>query len=1163
MLNKTLDQFCQNTRSVLKEIIKKELELFGINKAGINKDNSPEQNLLIKEIKQFENNKNFKMALEHFIENVTSFWFSHFLSFLLLYENGLLTEEVKSLNELDLGEFKKLFIKSLDYTEPGFDNKLYSLLFPFKQDYLESVKDLILNPIPLEEFNLNQEGSVETAGWLYQSFNSNYKDKIFSEFKNNKKVNKSTLPIATQIFTPDWITKYLVENSLGKVWINHLRAHNPGLSEEDIAHQFKWYYFVPTGKQTKEVEFVLAQEDSKFENINIEEIKFFDPSMGTGHILSYAFDLFLQIYLSEDYDKEEAVLKILEKNLFGLDIDPKVTQLARVSLLVKASKYNKKVSNSILNLYSVPDSNNLNLDTINFLISKLDPKYAFFFVRNISELFNNFKDASLIGSILRIDTNDLELMDKILGEVETNNFSEKENKIYNQVLKLIKVALILSLKYEVVSTNPPYMGSRNFDPAITKALEEYSFNHRDLFSAFIEQNHFFLNDNGICSMIVQPSFITVKSYKNLREFIIDHDTILSLLYMGRGIFGIDFGSAAFVFKKGKIKGYQGTYFKLFERTFQYLNCDDIEKLYLDSLENPNFRFNFNSYDIKTGGFSKNNSNEGNKLKFKIDQDEFKILPRTPFAFWISEGLINAYINGQLMGEVADVKQGMATTNNNRFVRYWYEVEPDKIYYNAQNLEDAQNSGYKWFPYNKGGEYRKWYGNNEHVMNWENNGEEVKAAVLKKYPNATSPNFAIKNIPYYFKPSFSWSLITAIETSFRYKQPGFLFDIAGMSLFSQEFLFYLGALCNSKIAKIVLDVYAPTINHQVGDIALIPVLIDKEKLPEIENLVKSNINLMKEDWDSFELSWDFKAHPLIKGDKIEESFLEFKEKTRKRFELLKKNEEKLNKIFLKIYSLEDINPQVSEESISVRLADKEREVKSFLSYFIGCSFGRYSLKNEGVISPSQVNKNSEDYHPVKDGVIVLTETEDPNYVINLLNNWLVQVYEPEYLEENLEFIAQNCGLKNTLNPINTLKNYFLNNFSKDHNSLFNKRPIYWEFNSGRYKAFKALVYYFNLNNNVLDHVIIHLDQAIQYYEKTITQVEGEIKEIRKRGEIKGIKMLNRQLNKLQKQLEECNEYKQRLVNLNKTTRAFNFDDGILKNKKTFQQDENGITIKVLN
>lgn len=745
----------------------------------------------------------------------------------------LIITQCNALGECLPGMFEKIE----DYTE---------LLFPNNLLKPGNVLERMVNDIPTEDW----EDAVQIIGWMYQYYNVELKDDTFAELKKNIKISKERIPAATQLFTPDWIVRYMVENSLGRIYIDKRKnegvyADGRGLdemtwheaeserikAEKEIAEKMGWKYYLPEAEQEPEVREQLNKISTEAsENFDITKIKVLDPCMGSGHILVYAFDVLMQMYVEFGYSEREAAKSIVENNLYGLDIDNRAGQLAYFAVMMKARKYNRRILNveTKPNVTAIQESNSINPDYLS-LFGDLESKAR--------ELLENMKDAKDLGSIIRVKLTAEELTElkNKAEEIENSfydNFFDKarQSGIATEFIPLIEQAIILAQKYEVVVTNPPYMGASGMNDKLAKYVKKnFPDSKSDISTVCMECVTNLCDEDGYWTMINIPVWMFLSSYEKLRKKLLDRQTIINMVHPGRGIFGSDFGTTTFVYQKKIINGYKGNYRRLFD------NQGEVE-----------------SVEARKQAFL------AGKGQFTANQGNFSKIPGLPVAYWVSKKFLEAFVKGTMLGNLADSKQGIATADNNRFLREWFEVDINKTNFSAQSHEDAKQSNKKWFPYNKGGEFRKWYGNNDYLVNWENDGLEIKNFFDNKGKLRSRP----QNLNYMFRQSVSWSLVSSGSAAFRYKSSGHLFDIGGMSFFSKNNLYYLLGLVNTKYSMEVLKIIAPTINYQCGDIACIPVIKSSEVNGLVETLVKENIEISKADWDSYETSWDFKKNPLV-------------------------------------------------------------------------------------------------------------------------------------------------------------------------------------------------------------------------------------------------------------------------------------------------------------
>ncbi|OOE04648.1 SAM-dependent methyltransferase [Anoxybacillus kestanbolensis] len=992
-----------------------------------------------------------------------------------------------------------LFEKLADYTE---------LLLP--ESLLHA--DSLINKLGKELEDENFE-HVEVIGWLYQYYISEKKDEVFAGLKKNKKITKENIPAATQLFTPHWIVRYMVENSLGHMW---LESH----PESNLKAEMK--YYVEPVEQEPEVQAKL--EELRNPNLSPEDITILDPACGSGHILVYAFDLLYKIYEERGYPTREIPFLILEKNLYGIDIDDRAAQLAAFALMMKAREKTKKIFRNPpkLNIISIQESNTLDIDKIVNLLVGNEKKEA----EQLREMFNIFRDAKNYGSILQPKQMDYSsVIQKVKELKEKGADSLFEIEIIEQlplVEKLLRQGEMLSLQYDVVITNPPYMGAKKMNVSLSSYIQEYYDESKaDLFSVFIERCNIFTKKHGFHAEINQQSWMFLSSFEKLRKKILGQWTIQSMLHLGSGVFeeinGEVVQSTVFIMRKILIEQFYAKYYRL----IQYSNIS-----------------------AKLEAF-KNQESE-----YISKQTTFDSIPGSPFAYWATDTVRKIFKENKSLGDIANPRQGMASSNDKEFVRHWYEVNFNKLGFNMKSLKEAKESGKKWFPYNKGGKFRRWYGNILSVINWENDGFEVKNYALKFDKNYTR---RITSIEYYFREGITWTAITSSDLSLRYFGNGFIFSNAGMAVFDKhENLIYLLALLNTKVAKHLIANLSPTLNYNQGDIKRVPVIFSNE-IKYINDLASNCVAISRRDWDSFETSWDFKQHPFLtyrgEAKTLHECYANWADYAEKQFRQLQKNEEELNRIFIELYGLQDeLTPEVPDEEITVRRADRVRDAKSFLSYCIGLMMGRYSLDVEGLAYAGGEWDASKykTFQPDKDGIIPLTETayfEDD--VITRLQELLILMFGEGTLAENLRWLAESLTMKNNETPTERLRRYFFDEFYADHCKIYQKRPIYWMAESGSKKGFRALFYLHRYTPETLATMrftyVQNLQEKLRQEQKRLEQdlINPDLSAAMK-------KRYEKQLNQIKAQQEELVEFDKKLAELANQRIVLDLDDGVVVN-----------------
>jgi hypothetical protein len=1036
----------------------------------------------------------------------------------------------------------QMFEKISDYTE---------LLLP--DNLLEEGSVIRRMVTDIDEEDWKEE--VEIIGWMYQYYISEKKDEVFAALKNNVKITKENIPAATQLFTPKWIVKYMVENSLGRLWLE-------GHPNKELQEQ--WKYYLEEAEQDLEVEEELKKIREEHSKLVPEDIKVLDPCMGSGHILVYAFDVLYEIYKNAGYSDREIPRLILTKNLYGLDIDDRAAQLASFALIMKARHYNRRLFREIekehieLNLCSIQESNELRTgigkEAIDYFISNDSQLMG-----DVNYLIDAFCNAKECGSIIEIKDINFQFIKQRLSEINGDDrllFADYRKILDDKINQLILQAIIIGRQYNICITNPPYMNSANLNKKLKEYIEKrFSISKYDLYSTFIERCGKYCVKDGYYSLITQHSWMFLSSYVNLRKELLNKEYIQSMIHLGTRAFD-DIGgeivqTTSFVLRPSFNLNYCGIYIRLTEER--------------------------NSFEKQKGFFE-------NKNIFKCFNNNIKEIDEFPIAYWISPKVRKLFSENKKLGEIAQPRTGLQTSDTNRFLRLWHEVDINNIGFNVADSKDALESNLKWFPCNKGGQTRKWFGNNSYVVNWQYDGKEVKEYAAYLYKSYTR---TVKNIPYYFRSGIAWTAISSSSFGVRYFKRGMLFDNSTNCLFCDDFKYnYYLAFLNSKLVYELLKFLNPTMNFTQGAIANLPFIYTEQDsiIGNIDIMVESNLAIAKKDWDSFEESWDFKRHPLISiayktsENKLSYLFALWESETEKDFNVMKLNEEELNRIFIDIYALEDeLTPKLDCKDITIRRADRERETKSLISYAVGCILGRYSTETEGLIyaggefndkwnlTESKVRKIEKDkdgniindtwvdstFIPDADNVIPITDDEYfEDDIVSRFVEFIKVVYGEETLEENLDFIADSIGRKASETARQAIRRYFLKDFYSDHLKVYQKRPIYWLFNSGKADGFKALIYMHRYNESTVAKVrtdYLHLLQ--RKYEAEINRLALVIdsEEYSSKERVAARKKIE----KLAKQMEECREYDQVVGHLANEKISIDLDDGVKVNYEKFQ------------
>ena len=1023
----------------------------------------------------------------------------------------LLIVQCNALNGILPGMFQTI----ADYTE---------LLLPDNLLREGSVIEQMISQIPED----NWQDAVQIIGWLYQYYNSEKKDDVFAALKKNVKITKENIPAATQLFTPDWIVRYMVENSLGRLWVEghpDTKTQLLPTPEEQAAYtagnrdpeDTKWHYYLEEAQQEPQVQAQLAKIRKQYADLTPEQIKVIDPCCGSGHILAYLFDVLMQIYENYGYTSRDAVTSILQNNLYGLDIDDRAAQLAYFAVMMKARRYDRRFFSHTTqpHVYAIEESNRIEKPDVEYFCNgKPELNDA------MHTILTQLHDAKEYGSILTITPQDWDALYARFDEVADESSFHRES-IRKKLLPLVRVAQTLAQKYDVVVTNPPYMGSSGMGAKLAEYVKEnYPDTRTDMSTVFMEKGLKLCRENGFMAMINIPVWMFIASYEKLRNTVISSRIIINMIHPGRGIFGSDFGTTAFVIAKYYVKNYTGCYRRLFDKQ------GDVE-----------------SVEVRERAFFNGHQ------RFESNQMDFEKIPGSPIAYWVSQNVISDFYENKSIGAGYGVaKKGLSTGSNDDYLRFWNEVCIDECAFSLT----CYKAPYKWIPINKGGAFRKWYGNNEYVILWYDDGAKVRS-----YKGAV-----IRNPDYYFKESITWTMLSASCFGVRYSPVGKVFEGAGPSLFvNDENRLYILALLCSKIGDFFVRILNPTININIGDINNIPVIVEKRNT--VEPIAKQCIDISKYDWDSFETSWDFTRHPFIKAITkyphqmdvgniyLAECYDIWAGECEERFEKLKANEEELNRIFIDIYGLQDeLTPEVEDKDVTVRKADLSRDVRSFISYAVGCMFGRYSPTYDGLAYAGGTWDDGKYniYKPDADGIIPICDDEYfEDDMMGRFVEFVRVVYGDSSLEDNLRFIANALGGKGQ--PKEVIRNYFLNDFYTDHCKIYQKRPIYWLFDSGKKNGFKCLIYLHRYQPDTIAR--IRTDYVHEQQARYRTAIEGLEKQVAAATSTSERVKLTKQLNKVQAQDAELHQYEEKVHALADQMIKIDLDDGVKHNYEIFK------------
>ena len=1065
---------------------------------------------------------------------------------------------LKDENKLD-ELFRFLFVKQC--------NKLYEILpvmFEKTSDYTELLLSISFTDKDGFVYRLTHidgitdadwQDQVQIIGWLYQYYNTELKDETFALLKKNVKITKERVPAATQLFTPDWIVRYMVENSLGRLWME-------GHPNNEL--KTNWKYYLEEAEQEPAVQAQLSEIRKEYASLSPEHIKVIDPCMGSGHILVYLFDVLMQIYESQGYTQRDAARLILEKNLYGLDIDTRAAQLAYFAVLMKARQYDRRILTRGIqpHVFAIAESNGFNIAQLRYFgagLNDLEKKNA---QNHVKSLLDDLHDAKEYGSILNIEGYDWNLLRRfagsadVVGQMSLDSIGIDDTQ--KKLIELINTGEALSQKYMTCVTNPPYMGGTGMDDKlITFIKNKYDNSKTDLYSVFIERCIEFSHKNAFTAMITQHGWMFLSSFEKMRGDCLN-SSVVNMAHLGPRAFdeigGEVVQSATFVLRKTTCNAYTAAYVRL----VSYPSENGKEKGFLNK-----------------------------KNIFYSNQSNFLRIPGKPYAYWSSEAIISAFSKAEPLSSIAEPRQGVKTLNNDLFLKLWFEVASENVEYNCSSIEESVSTGKKWFPYNKGGSFRKWYGNNDYLVNWENDGHDMKKLAVEKYHSVTR---TITNISYFFLPGLTWSSLSSGNISLRAFDKGFIFDSKGSSMFFADRAIekYVLALVNSKVSMKFLEFLAPTLDFNIGPLSKIPVLIDKRCAPTIDNIVDDCILLATNDWDAYENSWDFTSHPFIRWGKelwdatgigatmqkyygrhpevscpLKLCYMLWQGECEERFNQLKANEEELNRIFIDIYGLQDeLTPDVEDKDVTVRKADLTRDIKSFISYAVGCMFGRYSLSQDGLAYAGGEwdDKKYSSFQPDHDNCIPITD--EPYFeddVVSRFCEFLRVVYGEECLEDNLDYIAKALGNKGATSR-EIIWNYFLNDFMKDHLKTYQKRPIYWLFDSGKQNGFKALVYMHRWDADTVGNLRVeYLHKTQHVYEREIQRMQDTIDEGRDSREVS---KATKRKDKLQKQLKETKDYDAMLAHIALSRIEIDLDDGVKVNYEKVQTARDGKKMQIL-
>ena len=1107
----------------------------------------------------------FAKGYKQVMEEVAYTWFNRFCALRFMEVNGFLPSLVRVFTN-DKNEFRpQLLTEALELDLPGLDKqKIYELkeanadeelykdllitqctalndelprMFQRIEDYTEllfpdnllregSVIEQMITLIPEEDW----QDAVQIIGWLYQYYNIEPKKEVFANLDKNIKIGKNDIPAATQLFTPDWIVRYMVENSLGRL-VNNANSDNAQPTATNYPLE-TWKYYLPEAEQEPEVRKQLAQLSTN--NYSLTTTKCIDPCMGSGHILAYLFDVLMEVYRCEGYRDRDAVKNIINNNLYGLDIDERAAQLAYFAVMMQGRKYDNRFLTRHYqpHIYAITESNGIDRELLAYFGVELDDLNRENALNQLNGMLDEMEDACEYGSLITVSEYDFALLKDFVAayDAEQDLFASGAlAPLQKRLQQLIAVAETLAQKYEVVVTNPPYMGAGNMNPKLSGYLKKHYPNSKsDLFAAFMEKGNSMVCKNGYNCMVTMQSWMFLSSFEKMRKNILQTRDITNLMHMENMVMGIAFGTAVSVIRNSKTKGYRGTY-------NQIKLCDivDDKPVHFPVMEN---RF------------------------AQVSSDNFAKIPGAPVAYWVSENDLLSFDRSSLLSDISNPKQGLITGNVNKFVRKWFEINDCKF---------SIKSGCKWYPYCNGGNYRKWYGNNEDVVDWFDDGREVKNFFDENGKLRSRP----QNQQFYFQEGGTWTAISSSTFSVRYFPKGYIFSNAGMAIFTEiNLLLTIIGFLNSKISRKYLSIYNEGLNYNQGDIAKLPIVNDLSD-EILLNVVKQNISFSKSDWDSFETSWDFTIHPLLsaKHELLADAYASYKQIANERFAQLKANEEELNRIFIDIYGLQDeLTPEVEEKDVTVhRIFDskddvpeamkgsnyiltQQQVVKSLISYAVGCMFGRYSLDKPGLVYAGGEwdAGNYQTFAADKDAIIPISDNEYFNDdIVARFVEFIRTAFgaDEKTLEANLNFIATALGGNGSARDV--IRAYFNNGFYADHCKTYQKRPIYWLFDSGKKNGFKCLIYMHRYQKDTIARIRTdYLHEQQSRYRTAISDLQNRIDNAASTGvRVK----LQKQLATVQAQVEEARLYEEKIHHLADQMLEIDLDDGVKHNYAIFK------------
>jgi hypothetical protein len=1002
------------------------------------------------------------------------------------------------------------------------------LLLPDNLLRTDSIVAKLVAGVPEEDWQ-----EIEVIGWLYQFYISEKKDQVIG-----KVVKSEDIPAATQLFTPNWIVQYLVQNSVGRLWL----MANP---QSTLGKE--WPYYITPAEQTPEVQ---AQLDALIQTrvaedgdtLNPESITVLDPACGSGHILVVAYDVLKAIYLERGYRVRDIPRLILEKNLYGLDIDDRAAQMAGFALLMKARADDRRLFTATddagnlqppkLNVLSLQESKGLNVDELATHLAPHQVQRA-----TIAALVETFEHAKTFGSLIQIPyalKTHLAVLPQVLALVKQSG-DMYASAAADDLLGLVQQAQMLATQFDAVVANPPYMGVNGMNTQLKDfGKKNFPMGKSDLYGLFMTRGFLFICDTGMLAFVTMKNWMFLQSFSDMRSEVLTRRSIYSLVQVGLNSFP-EMNSkiaqaCAFVVGARNISDLRGNFFDLNSAK----QSADKGEVFLSQAE---------------------------RRCYERTSKSFNAIPGNPLAFWVSENFRKVFKSNPPMSEIAPTKIGMRTGDNERFLRYWFEVSSRNVFDSAVTADQFEKSGKRWAPYNKGGDFRKWYGNQEYVVNWENDGLEVKENTLAKYPQLTPENLGwkISNEKYFFLSAITWSDVTSARNAFRFVPAGFIFDGRGSSAFPHKNVrldSLLGYL-NSEVVYQILSMVNPSLTINVGDVGALPVPLDALQDHANSERVSRAVELARLDWDGFEQSWNFSELSVLNSDDalLSRASMKIEKCAVEAVSEMRQIESQNNKHFIEALGLQDeLSPEVPESQITLSRADREKDCQRLISYAIGCMMGRYSLDEPGLIyahagnvgfDPSRYTRFAAD----ADGILPITDEHwfDDDAPARV-RDFLQVVWRPETLAENMAWLAESLGGKASETPEETIRRYMADKFYKDHLQTYKKRPIYWLFSSGKQGAFQALVYLHRYNEGTLSRM--RAEYVIPLTTKLATRLEMLEQDANASSSAAARTKIRKQIEGLRKKQVELLSFDEKLRHHADMRITLDLDDGVKVNYGKF-------------